>query len=455
MSAQAKAVCVVELNEFNLELLTSAVKQYSLPALQKALHFKLSHYKTNDRYNSGYLEPWVQWVSVHAGIPASLHQIKHLGDVPDLHFPQCWETLSQHQISSGIWGVMNGARAKSKHNLFFLPDPWTFSEQAYPQSLNDLLALPRYASKHYQNLSPTHLIPHAIKLAKFTLKSKVKWNILGATLKLLLALVKHPKKHFVYISYFDYISTLFFAEYKKKYRPQCTILFLNSLAHIQHHHWRQGTKGITKEILFGLQYIDKILAYLFKTFPEDAFVIHNGLSQMNTNHEKPWVLYRQKDPRKFLKALNIPAIKIEQHMTHDGHVFFKDSTTCQQAFDALSSARIINQPLFHVEKNRHDATKLFYMLRFTDANLPLNTQFILNGKKYSFFKYFDKIVTRTGRHTPVGNILSNAIDFPDQIFNHDFNRYLFHYLAPSVFPLRDIEQEIFNDLDLELEEELA
>ncbi|MBI2792635.1 MAG: hypothetical protein HYX61_11815 [Gammaproteobacteria bacterium] len=436
-----KDVVIVELNEFNVELLSNATKLHSLPSLSKVLSLKRSQYKTNDRYNSGFLEPWVQWVSIHASTPSNLHQIKHLGDVPDLGFEQCWETLSRYGVSTGIWGVMNGAKNQAKNVRFFLPDPWTFSESAYPKALTSLLSLPRYVAKNYQNLSKIKLVFKACQLLKFTFTSGAACKIIKQSIQLLKDLQHFGKKHFVYISYFDTISTMLFAQYKKKYKPQCSIIFLNSLAHLQHHHWH-NVSSVSPEILHGLKAIDKIFAYLFAQFPHDAFVVHNGLSQMNTNHEKSWVLYRQKDPLKFMKDLEIPALKVEQNMTHDGHAFFATAEDCQIYYEALSKASIDNKPLFHIEKNAHDPCKLFYMLSFTDE-VNQDQTFMFNGKPYSFFSHFDSIVTRTGRHIPVGTIFSDTITFNDQIYNHDFNRYLFHYFKPDIFTLpEDATHEI-------------
>jgi hypothetical protein len=347
---------------------------------------------------------------------------------------------------------MNGAMRSSKHTRFFLPDPWTFSEKAYPAKLNDLLDLPRYLSKHYQHLSPWRCISKGLKLLKFVLTSGIGIQILKETSNLFKALAKMGNHHFIFILYFDLISTLLFSQYHQKSKPRCAILFLNSLAHIQHHYWKDGPKGVTPQILYGLQVIDRILAHLFKTLPECAFVIHNGLSQMNTNHETPWVLYRQKDPKQFLKAMGFKPLKVEQHMTHDGHAFFDSEQSCLNAFNALNAATIYGQKLFHAELNAHDKTKLFYMLQFTENTITNTTTFTLNAKQYLFLKYFAKIVTRTGRHTPIGTVLSDTLVFPDQIFNHDFNQYLFHYLSPRRFPLKNLEADVYQEVQ---EEEYA
>ena len=449
MTQGEKNVLIVELNEFNVELLTVAVEKHSLPSLAKMLAMPRSTYKTTDRYNSGYLEPWVQWVSIHAGVASSKHRVKHLGDVPDLNFPQCWEVLSEQGITSGVWGVMNGARNQSSLVKFFLPDPWTFTEWALPAKLNHLLDLPRYISKNYQELKISKMMGKAFALLKMLLFSGVFRPILKETISLLKNVSKKGKKHYLFISYFDAISTMLFSEYKKKFNPRCSFLFLNSLAHLQHHYWTDGTEGVTPEILYGLKVLDTVFENLFKTFPDDAFVIHNGLSQMNTNHEKAWVLYRQKDPKTFLNALNIFPIRVEQHMTHDGHAFFSTALERDQAIQTLKAIRVEKRLLFLIEAHPHDECKLFYQLQFTD-DLEPNAVFTYEDKTLPFFKYFDRIVTRTGRHIPIGTVFSDTLTFPDHIFNHDFNKYLYHYLMPSSFHLREkIEEAIFSDPELQ------
>lgn len=439
--SEHKPITIVELNEFNLELVKQALKTNDLPNLKKVFEFKQSSYKTNDRYNSGYLEPWVQWVSIHTGTPSSEHRIKHLGDVPDLTFKPFWEVLSELGVSTGVWGVMNAPRGKSPRNKFFFPDPWTFTEKAYPDPLNRFLDLPRYLSKNYRNLKKTILIKKGFKLLKGVLSSGIAMQIVKDLFVLRKELKKYGKHHYVYISWFDVLVTKLFCKLKDTYQPDVNVIFLNSLAHLQHHHWTQGEKEVTPQILHGLKKIDQLFGILFKRYPNDIYIVHNGLSQMNTNHEKPWVLYRQKDPFTCLQQLGLNPTKVEQHMTHDGHAFFESKQARDEACDRLKSIKVLNQPLFKVEKNEHDETKLFYMLVFTD-NIEKDTTFELDGEARAFFDLFDEIVTRTGRHIPVGTILSSEIHFPDHIFNHEFNQYIYHYFKPQKF---DLQAEYIED----------
>lgn len=446
MDAETKNtnVMVIEFNEFNVALLNSAVQLDTLPALERMLNLNRSHYKTQDRYNSGYLEPWVQWVSIHTGSPSTAHHIKHLGDVPDLKQKQCWETLGDAGVSTGVWGVMNGGRNKHPNVRFFVPDPWTFTEDAFPEELNGLLELPRYIAQNYCDLKKGALFKKFLKLFKAVRKNGKTLFMIKEALKLRKGIKQFGSKPFLHICFFEYLSAVLFCEYKKKHTPQVSWLFLNSLAHLQHHMWYEGEETPTPEIRYGLKIIDKIFALLWENFPNDTFVFHNGLSQMNTNHEKPWVLYRQKDPLSFLQSLGLEPTQVEQHMTHDGHVFFDSEEARDDAFTLLSGAKIGTQKLFHVEKNEFDTQKLFYQLSFTDE-IDNTATFTYNDKSYDFYTHFDKVVKRTGRHLPMGTIYSDSIHFPDHIFNHQFNQYLFNYINRLTFPLPNMEEKILEE----------
>ena len=112
-------IIFLELIEFNDDLLRKASKDLNLKNIQKMLSLNHSTIITDDTYESDFLEPWVQWVSIHTGKPSSEHQIKHLGDVPHLGTKQIWEDLSDKGISSGIWGAMNASRNGADGCKFF------------------------------------------------------------------------------------------------------------------------------------------------------------------------------------------------------------------------------------------------------------------------------------------------------------------------------------------------
>ena len=64
---------------------------------------------TNEIEHHG-LDPWVQWVSVHTGVPHESHQIDHLAETNNLKYPQIWDVLGKEGYTSGLWGIMNSSK---------------------------------------------------------------------------------------------------------------------------------------------------------------------------------------------------------------------------------------------------------------------------------------------------------------------------------------------------------
>ncbi len=212
-------VCFLELNEFNLALLEEATRTWHLPHLAKLLQLNRAETHTDDLYESDFLEPWVQWVSVHTGVPSKKHKIKHLGDVPHLGTDQLWEQLSDRGITSGIWSPMNASRGRADKCLFFLPDPWTASERAYPEELNRFLDPLRYTSQNY--LERSH--------ATFFKKMRGLWHVVrerqlvGFCLRRLPGVIwnalRFGGEHFVFIAFAEALTTELFLRYRAEKSP--------------------------------------------------------------------------------------------------------------------------------------------------------------------------------------------------------------------------------------------
>ena len=86
---------LIELNEFSTALLERAAASGNFPAIAEVLamqHARTVAVETEERHG---LDPWVQWVSIHTGVPAEQHGIMHLGDAPLLRHKQLWECLAK------------------------------------------------------------------------------------------------------------------------------------------------------------------------------------------------------------------------------------------------------------------------------------------------------------------------------------------------------------------------
>jgi hypothetical protein len=426
-----KKVLLVEFNEFNRELLKDCAALYGLENIQRLLSLEHSDTVTKDTYESDFLEPWVQWVNVHTGLESKEHQIKHLGDVPRLDCKQLWEALSEKGITSAVWGAMNASKGQADQCLFFLPDPWTFSEKAYPEEVNSLLNPLRYIAKNYLSRSYLSLFSQFSALLKWIKKERLSLSFLATILKMAKSAILHKAEHFTFISHLEAFSADVFFRMKKKYDPDFSVLFINSLAHVQHHHWKDFNYLQNEKLKFSLTIVDEIFGKIFSEMQENELLIcFNALSQMNTGHEKPWILYRQYDQKKFLNAIGLNRCQVEPHMTHDAHLFFETEKDLKEGVEILRSAKVNGKSFFHVETYQDEPKKAFYKVIFTDE-LFQDPEFKIAGKSINFFEFFKPVVTRTGRHIPYGTLFTNAKSFPKKLANHEVYHEILKLLTVS------------------------
>ena len=411
---------VIELNEFNLDLIKKGVEKLKLKNIQRILKNNHSRTLSYDNLERHGLDPWVQWVSVHTGKKSSQHKIIRTGDINKLKFPQIWEILGEKGVTTGIWGPMNASRRGTKGCKFFMPDPWTYSEKAYPNSLNLFLSLPRYYSKNYIIPSKKSLVKAFLKLLKFFLSKRIIFQVLKESLSVLLIILNNGFKNMTLFSIFDIYNTLAFIKYKKETNPEFSILFLNSLAHLQHHYWHHD---INKEMKLCLKVIDKIFGKLFEQKGEnESIVVINALSQRNI-FKKGVFIYRQIDTEKFLKAINIKYQKFEEGMTNDIHVFFNTEYEKDLAYDLFSNSNLNGEKLFFVEKDPNFKKELFYQLNYFKSVKP-NDFFEINQKSLKFSDYFTLLRERTGEHILEGDIFSEKVYFPKTLFNYEISSYI-------------------------------
>jgi len=418
------------MNEFNPSMLEKAAREIGLPNLTKLFDLQRSRTHTRDTIESDYLEPWVQWVSVHTGEPSSVHGIKHLGDVPDLGRRQIWEVLSEMGISSGVWGAMNASRRGAEHCQFFVPDPWTFSEESYPPALNDLLAFPRYMAKNYLNVDKKVFVALALRFARMLLAPSTAAELAVELPRVLSALVKWKGANFVGYCFSEYLSTLIFLDWCRKHDPRFRMLFVNGIAHLQHYYWKDQEYALNPEFRYGLRYADKLVGKVLEAVePGDVLVVMNGLSQVR--QDRPFAAYRQYDHRAFLAAAGIPCERVEALMTHDAHLMFASSVERESARRILEGATVDGQPLFFVESNPHDETRLFYKIKYSGVAAG-EAKLGINGRELRFADHFLFCAFQSGKHSPDGVVLCNQPLFPAELPNHEVFQHLVGYFKEEL-----------------------
>src|SRR2546428_11882245 len=88
-----KSVVLVEFNELVPDLLARFMAQGRLPAFRR-LHDESHVFLGDAGERPPYLEPWIQWVTVHTGVPYLEHQIFNLSEGHKLGYRCIWDFVS-------------------------------------------------------------------------------------------------------------------------------------------------------------------------------------------------------------------------------------------------------------------------------------------------------------------------------------------------------------------------
>jgi hypothetical protein len=418
---------LIELNEFNSELLRNVAEAHRLEHVREMLGWAHATTWTSDEYETGFLEPWVQWVSVHTGVPSSRHGVKNLGDVPNLAEDQIWERWSRSGKSSIVWGVMNGDRRKAENCKIFIPDPWTFSEGAYPDKFQGLIALPRYLAKNYLDFSKLTALRKGFALLRTLLGSMRISDFIDGLRILRRGIAQFGTTNVVFIVFFEYLSAMAFIRAVEQNRPNAAIIFINMLAHVQHHYWKTQDGSACPQIVFAAMAVDDILGKMLTRCKSliglGDIVVANALSQNCTIDEAPWILYRPNNHASLVSFLGIKATRVEPLMTYDAHVFFGTADDARDGAEILQSARIEGKPLFFVETDAHDPLKLFYRVEMHDP-VSADAEFASKEMAARFADHFTAIVQRTGKHNQSGDLYANFEIGRQELLNHELPNWL-------------------------------
>lgn len=414
---------VIELNEFEPNFLKKYAKIFNLKNIIYFLELKHSETYTEEKIEHHGLDPWVQWVSIHNGIPFSDHQIGRLGQTKMQNYTQIWNKISKiKSLRWGVWGAMNSTARDIKENCFFLPDPWSFEEKAYPSSLNKLLSLPRYVAKNYLELKIIKIINYSLDFLVFVFKNTGSGITIKLINKFMLALFMVGINIDSLTTLFDYVNCLYFIKYKKRYKTEFSLIFLNHIAHLQHKYWNLSSK-ISKQMKFGLIICNEVLGELKNNIDQDeSIVLLNGLKQKNV-YNKQFYVYRQKNPKKFFNELLSLNCEVEQNMTNDGTLIFEDASNADKAESFLKRIRLKFNKSNLLYLERISSKRLFYQIEL-DNYVANNERIIVKKREFRFFDYVEILCQRTGAHIPYGDIYYKNINFPKKLLNHEVFSYI-------------------------------
>lgn len=420
MEAIIMAVIFVELNELNFDLIHEYLDAgCNLPNLEKVTkNFRKVTTLAEQVYE--YNEPWIQWVSVHTGLPFSDHQVFRLGDANAKlqDKVQIFELLEQQGMKVGAVSPMNAVN-KLKSPAYFIPDPWTdtmsdsskFSKRValmLKQTIND------NTKGTVSKRSILTLLEISLKTFSFSL---------GARLLRCLQQVISGKKWYKALI-LDHMIHKLHLFLLAKHKPDVSFIFLNSGAHIQHHYMLNSiASDIKNPSWYLLKDHDPVLDMLFEydvlvgdylnlSNNNNKVVFATGLSQ--EAYKELTFYYRLKSHKDFLKKIGVKFLRVNPRMTRDFEILFESDTDKTDAVNILRDIKIAgsNEKLFGEISNGAVEGSLFVTLTYPNEITTDTYITLTNGDTLSMEPEVGFVAIKNGKHSKLGYLFYSPGDLP-------------------------------------------
>jgi len=311
---------LLEFNELTPALMDRFIADGSLPNFARLR--ESCHVFTSDaQEQEPYLEPWIQWVTVHTGVPYSEHGIFRLSEGHKLQHRNVWDLVSQRGDPVWICGSMNANR-ESGTKGYLLPDPWSADLKPEPEALLPYFRFVQQNVREYTNDRVPLRKSDYLRFLRFMIAHGLSADTAISILRQLLSEKRTGtgrwRRAFILERLqFDVFSAVF-----RRTQPAFSTFFLNSTAHMQHLYWRyleperfklaldpKKEREYETSILEGYRAMDRLLGRMLALIGEQAIVIlSTALSQQpclryeETGGKRA---YRPKDFARFLTFAGI------------------------------------------------------------------------------------------------------------------------------------------------------
>lgn len=403
---------MIEFNELSPVLLRTFIDDGKLPNF-KRFHDTSDVFTTDARAAEPALEPWVQWPTVHYGVPHEVHGIRHLGDPSAQGRTPVAQVLSDAGVTVGVFGSMNVPYGQL--NGFLVPDPWNKRSITSPAALapyrHTVGVMVRESSR------PDGAPPEA-KLAAFgafLLRNGLSARTIAFVGKQLIDERREPGLRWRRASALDWLQYDIFKRLSRRYDAKFTTFFSNSTAHYQHYYWRHmdprsfttpvdalDHASFEEAILYGYQSMDRLLGRFMADFPEAMLVLCTALSQ------EPWrdatkMTYRPLDFLAVLRLAGVPtkAVDVLPIMAEQFVLKFPGE---EEAGDAKRHFAMLSVEGKALLRFKQEGSAL---IGGCDVNDQVKAGDVIDGapdgSTPSFANFFYPIHTvRSGRHSPIG-----------------------------------------------------
>jgi len=362
------SVIQLEFNELSPPLMFRFMQEGQLPNFRR--FFDEAHVFTTDAEEEGLnLNPWIQWVTVHSGAPFSEHGVFLLGEGGNLSTPVLGDLISAAGRRVWLCGSMN-VRCRNPNGAA-LPDPWSADADPYPTELEPFFRFVRHNVMEHTNeerrLGPADVLAFLRFMAGHGLSPGTAWAIARQLLH-----ERSGRGSWKRVAILDRLQFDVFRWYHRQLQPQFSTFFLNSVAHLQHTHWRNlepekfAVKPTPEEqaeyeeaVLFGYRENDRMVGRFLDLAGEDTTLVFlTALSQQpDLNWEDTGGKHFHR-PRDFAELSAFAGITAPHRcspvMSEEFWLEFDDEADAADGEAALSALRVGAEPAFRVHRKGSD-----------------------------------------------------------------------------------------------------
>ena len=288
---QLARLILLEFNELCPALLTEFMGRGYLPHF-KRLHDQSAVFVTDAGEEPPNLEPWIQWLTIHSGLPFSEHRAFHLGDGRHVPSKCVAQILSEHGIRVGVFGSMN--LNYRDLNGYHIPDAWHPDGIAQPPKLQpffDFVAKQVQSSSGSEGISKTDQMRFAL-----CVRNGITALTAFAILRQLLAERREPALRWRRPSLLDAIQYDVFRSLNRRFNVRFATFFCNSTAHYQHYYSRNmqpehfavpppiaDHPTLQDAIPFGYKAMDRLIGRCLRDYPTSVLMVCTALQSASVD----------------------------------------------------------------------------------------------------------------------------------------------------------------------------
>lgn len=386
MHAGGNRIVFIEFNELCPSLLARWMEDGTLPNFRRFHDASQVFTGVADVADQRFLEPWIQWYSMHTGLSYDQHQVFHLTDGPTAGHTDIWHALLAAGRTVGNCASMNAGRFAAPGS-FYLPDPWCVTEEPYPAKLAAYQKV--VASKVQENSNSNVTVGRAdyFALLKFLVGNGLRTGTVMAILEQLFSEVRSGETGWKRATLLDKLQLDIFLRLWKRDKPDFASFFLNSTAHFQHAYFHllepeQFTlpagdlddKVHRDAILFGYREMDRLLGEMMALEPYGVTLVLSTALSQRPNADAGKRYYRPRDVAGLMRTLGLQPVQLLPVMAHQYSARFDTPAAAQSARARLEQVMLDGKPVFGFDEAPED---LLFFSCAIGTEVPAETRLAL------------------------------------------------------------------------------